>query len=282
VTDVMTSWWVGKDRESFNVALKDHTERVMRRPPAAVPPPEPVLPPSAVEPAEEVVETPAVQTCQCERCGTEFELGAGTSGRFCSRACYERKPDKQAAYRRRNVEAGKCARCGQPRQHYKYHCNACQAKKSGDAAERQNYQSWQPGSRGQAPKALRPVLVLAAAFRDQIECSEEGQRDPALAHAAVIMFAGFLFRQRLDWITAWTRYSAAEVRRVAKHLRANGVWMSDGLIACEWMEASVKRIPKRERWKFDLMLWMDAMVGTGELTRETKDGEFYYQLASQR
>jgi hypothetical protein len=123
-------------------------------------------------------------------------------------------------------------------------------------------------------------LDLAATVRAAIDASEEAQRSPRVARAAVVMLCGFLFYQRVDWIVPWTGYRRKDVRRAVANLVHAGIWLPDGSIAGRWCDVYFggKRTSKRTRFEAEIAFWLDAMVALGELTRETRDGQFYYGL----
>lgn len=175
-----------------------------------------------------------------------------------------------------NIAKGLCARCGQPRTDYAQHCNRCQAKYTARVQRREGFHAWRPGARGRIPKVVTRHLAAATHIRRAILGSREAAEDAALGRAAIVMFVGFLFRQRQDWIIGWTGFPLAECRRIAARLWRAGIWRDNGLIACEWLDPTVK---KREALRFEVAFWLDAMVAKGDVTRETReDGKFYYGL----
>lgn len=237
------SWWVGKDREAFGEALKEHTDRIMRqggkasrpeRPVARVAPgvivAEPPLPPA---PAPAPAPT---QQKTCERCGVQFTPKIGAAGQFCSRACYERPTPKA------------------------------------------RFQPWRPGSRGRAPKALRPIIAMAREFKRAIEAHPEAKSCPSMGRAAVVMIVGFLFRQQLDWVAAFTHYAEDDIAVVAQRLRASGIWTDDERIACEWGDYlfTDQKLSKQKQYESDIAFWLDAMAADGQIRREKRDGQVYY------
>ena len=258
------SWWVGKDREAFNVELKEHADRMMRsggrksigRPRA----------------------TTAAATVQAV-----VVLDAPPKDELPREVVLAPPPyRKNKAWREKNVAAGLCARCGRPRKTYAYHCDSCQATKDAENRRREGFQPWRPGSRGAIPKAVKPRLEAASEVRCGILEEDEAKASPVLGRAAVVMLCGFLLQQNVEWIAAWTKYGDREVRAVIRRLRAAGIW-SDGLLSCLWMDVFVKKhTTKRNRYEADVAFWLDAMVAAGDLTRETRDGEFYYGLRKER
>lgn len=246
------SWWVGKDRDAFNVALKDHTQRVMRRdPPAPVAAP-PVIEVAPIEVAPPVVADPPPL-----------------------------KPPLTENARRwntANIAQGLCARCGQPRTTHANLCERCHAKYVARVQRREGFHGWRPGRRGRIPTGERWKLDTAADIRDAILSSSETADDVLLARAAIVMFVGFLFRQRLDWIVGWTGFTKAECKRIVARLRRARIWRDDGSIACEWLDPAVRKVPKREAFRIDVAFWLDALVAKGDVTRETRADGVYYGL----
>lgn len=213
------SWWVGKDRDAFNVALKEHTTRVMRKAPPVVPPPLSEPPAVVPEPLSVVVEDPA--------------------------------------------PAGKAVRRQRPR------------------PTTPTVHAWRPGRRGRIPVGVRALLTTAKDVEAAILSSDEAAADAALGRAAIVMFVGFLFRQRLDWIVSWTKFQARECQRIAARLRRYHVWHPDGTIACRWLDIvfTKKAHPTtHDRFEFAVAFWLDALVAKGELTRAPADGDFVYGL----
>lgn len=270
------SWWVGKDRNAFNVALKDHTQRVMRRELPVVPPPDP---PAVIPPTPEIV-----APLELQKVAREQETRVPPIPSVVDIPPVEATPLATRSlsnhWNAANIKKGLCARCGEPRTHYAQHCDRCQAKYLARVQRRTGFHAWRPGSRGRPPIAVRSLLKIAAALDAAIRVSDEAVADDALGRAAIIMVVGFLFRQRLDWIVGWTRFPRAECQHVAARLRRYGIWGDDGTLVCHWMEgfSSTRRLPKRERGKADLNFWLDAMVAKGDLTREPADGDFRYGL----
>lgn len=64
----------------------------------------PVAPPLAPAEPDAPAADPVALMPRCERCGVSFEPTLGTSGRFCSRACYERPNATQGEHDARIVE----------------------------------------------------------------------------------------------------------------------------------------------------------------------------------
>jgi predicted amidophosphoribosyltransferase len=51
---------------------------------------------------------------------------------------------RQLAWQQKQIEAGNCRNCGQPREHYAVYCDECVKKKHAS--------KWKPGRRGRPPK----------------------------------------------------------------------------------------------------------------------------------
>ena len=219
---MMTSWWVGKDREAFNVALKEHTADIMRRGGRRPPAVEPPSPSAAVAVIETQVPLPV--RAQPEPPATVIEP--------------------------------------QPRRASTPHA------------------AWKPGSRGRTPMWVARFLTAARELRTALKESDTAREHPELLPAAVVMVCGFFLGQREDWIVAWTGYAPADVRRIIRNLRQQHVWIAPRRIACDWLElfAPESRLTKARAFELNLALWLDAMVADGQLTRERKDGAFFYGL----
>ncbi len=61
-------------------------------------------------------------------------------------------PSRQAAYQRRNLAAGRCRQCGQPREHYPYRCDACVLLDRAAQRRRRGHAEHREGGRGRPPK----------------------------------------------------------------------------------------------------------------------------------
>jgi hypothetical protein len=261
------SWWVGKGRDDFNAALKDHTERVMRRP-SEPPASEPAASASVdvLERAAAAESTPAPALEEQPSGGVEVAQ---------DRSSAEYQKDR----RRRIIADGNCGGCGKPREHHASRCDECHEKHLAEQAARRGIR-WRPGKSGTPPRWARPYVDSAKQLRRAIESTTEAQQDPELRNAAVIMACGFFLGQEIDWIVPFTGYPASDVRRIVRNLRRARIWVSPRRIACLWLQlfAPEKRLTKQQRGELMMALWLDALVAKGELTRETRAGEFYYWL----
>jgi hypothetical protein len=116
------------------------------------------------------------------------------------------------------------------------------------------------------PKLIRALPKLAADVRQMFE-----EPDALEARAGAVMVIGFFAAQRVD-VTAWaTREDAAFVTQVAERLYRYDIWRrEDGTVRCEWLD--------EENPQAAWALRFDALVAAGALTREQRNGDFYYGL----
>lgn len=274
----VTSWWVGKDREAFNDALKDHTDRLVRSGGKA---PKGIgigyfkrynttSLPSATADGDVAVLEPSPAPAAVPPPPTPEPTPEATP------PAPEQEPSKQKRYRQKLLAAGLCERCSEPRNLYARTCDRCEQRIVERRQRRASGSPWQPGARGTMPKWARPFFAMAGAMRTAVLESQHAKETPALGRAAVVMVCGFFLGQREDWIVAWTGYTAREVKGVIRNLRRAAIWVPERRMACEWLEAfERKRMSKHERIHFDMAFWMDACVAQGTFTRETRDGESF-------
>ena len=68
------------------------------------------------------------------------------------------KVSRQREWSRRQVEAGKCGLCGEPREHYEQVCDSCASKARTRMRGKKNFAPWRPGGKGRPP-IVKEILV---------------------------------------------------------------------------------------------------------------------------
>lgn len=131
------SWWVGKDRQTFNAALHEQQPRMLRegaslKVKTTDPDTEPSLKPQKpVRPRVIRARRPVLVMTRAER-------------------------------RQKHIEAGLCADCGRRRVSYAYRCDPCQLAIQAWNRKQKGHSEWKPGSPGRPPRTTTSQIQSEA------------------------------------------------------------------------------------------------------------------------